>query len=70
MNVRCITSKNSDSVFWTNFLCDVNLHIGTVILPVLQLGFEGRWMPGFAWSYKNEGTLCHDVPIMKTCYKK
>ena len=27
-------------------------------------------MPGFALSYKNEGTVCRDVPIMKMCYKK
>ena len=31
-------------------------------MSVLQLGFEGRGVPGrvlFAQLYKNEGTMCH-----------
>ena len=34
---------------------------------VLQLGFEGRGAPGralFAWSYKNEGIMCHAMCLL------
>ena len=34
---------------------------------VLQLGFEGRGVLGralFAWSYKNEGTMCHAMCLV------
>ena len=37
-------------------------HFTVIIFTMLQLGFEGRGVPSralFAWSYKNENTMCY-----------